>query len=227
MYPTVPMRRAGIRVSINATHTPDQIETLVDGLARHLGAVLEEEGVTREDLDALFAKAVVSHLGTAPASTPASTPASDAAPPPEDAHRRLVSGIQLTAFKLQVDHHRTIAAVDRDEWNRLLAAPARAAGSPSRRSSGCCIRATRVEHNWLFDYVIVRDAAGQPLCATYFTTGLQKDDFLMRDEVSRAVESRRKDEPYFLTSRVVMMGSALSEGNHLYLDARRRVAPGA
>jgi hypothetical protein len=66
--------------------------------------------------------------------------------------------------------------------------------------------------------VIVRDAGGRPVAATHFTTGLQKDDFLMRDEVSREVELRRAADPYFLTSRMVMCGSTFSEGDHLYLD---------
>jgi hypothetical protein len=74
------------------------------------------------------------------------------------------------------------------------------------------------EHNWTFLYVIVKDLAGTPVAVTFFTTSLAKDDFLMRDEVSRVVEERRKDDPYFLTSTVVAMGSMLSEGNHLWID---------
>ena len=39
--------------------------------------------------------------------------------------------------------------------------------------------------------------------------------------VSREVERRRTDDPYYLTSTMVAMGSLLSEGDHLYLDRSR------
>lgn len=76
----------------------------------------------------------------------------------------------------------------------------------------------RPEHRWSFDYVIVRDPAGRALGATVFTTSLQKDDMLMRSRISDAVEERRADDPYFLTSLVTQSGSGMSEGDHVYLD---------
>jgi hypothetical protein len=47
---------------------------------------------------------------------------------------------------------------------------------------------------------------------------LCKDDMLMREEVSQRVEERRKDDPYFLSSKALLLGTLLSEGNHLYMD---------
>jgi len=76
----------------------------------------------------------------------------------------------------------------------------------------------RPEYNWRFRYVIVRNSNGTPVAATFFTVMLNKDDMLMRDSVSQAVERFRESDPYFLTSEIVSMGSGFSEGNHLYLD---------
>jgi hypothetical protein len=76
----------------------------------------------------------------------------------------------------------------------------------------------RSEHRWDFDYVAVRDARGRPIAMTALCTALQKDDMLMRAKVSEAVERVRVRDPYFLTSRVTVTGSNLSEGRHLYLD---------
>jgi len=66
----------------------------------------------------------------------------------------------------------------------------------------------------------VRDpaAGGRPVAATFFTTAMWKDDMLAAAHVSAEVERRRADDPYYLTSRMVAMGSLLSEGDHLYLD---------
>src|SRR5205085_5895032 len=74
------------------------------------------------------------------------------------------------------------------------------------------------EHRWTFNYWLVRDGAGRPVAATFFTTALWKDDMLSAPEVSVEVERMRADDPYYLTSTMVTMGSLLTEGNHLYLD---------
>lgn len=208
MFPTVPMRRAGLRASINANHSPADIERLVSSLAAHVPAVLEEEGVSRDEIDALFARSVVSQLGAEiePAGRlpQRSTPMSQ---------RSLA-----LAAGLRVEHVRSIREVDGAEWDRLLGSVGTCSHASMIAVESLYAGAARPEHDWAFDYVIVRDASGRPIAATHFTTTLQKDDFLMRDEVSRAVEARRAADPYFLTSRVVMCGSTFSEGDHLYLD---------
>jgi predicted N-acyltransferase len=78
--------------------------------------------------------------------------------------------------------------------------------------------ASEPEHDWQFLYVLIRDQAGRVVAAAPFSVALCKDDMLMRDEVSKRVEERRKQDPYFLSSRALMLGTLLSEGNHLYLD---------
>jgi hypothetical protein len=81
------------------------------------------------------------------------------------------------------------------------------------------------EHNWEFHYLTVRASNGEPAAMTFFTTSLAKDDMLMREQVSTAVEARRRDDKYFLTSLVVSMGSGFSEGNHLFVDRGRPWRP--
>ncbi len=203
MFPTVPMRRAGIRVAINANHAPADVERMVEALARHVPAVLAAEGVSREEVDALFARSVVSHLG---------------AEAPPRAELRLARCAPAAPTGLRVEHRRTIRDIDPAQWDPLVGSVGTCSHASMVAIESLYQGGARPEHAWSFDYVIVRSAAGRPVAATHFTTGLQKDDFLMRDEVSRAVERRRAGDPYFLTSRVVMCGSSLSEGDHLYLD---------
>jgi 7-keto-8-aminopelargonate synthetase-like enzyme len=212
MYPTVPMRRAGIRLSINANHTFSEIERAVTALARHVPAVLSEEQMSREELDTLFAKTVVSHLGRTPTLPP---PSRSSIPPTVRKPRPVTSE---AALDLGVEWKRTIDQVDRETWNRLMGTRGTSSWDSLRAIEALFSEQPLAEHNWAFDYVIIRDASGKPVAATYFTTSLQKDDFLMRQEVSKAVEERRRDDPYFLSSRVVMTGSAFSEGDHLYVD---------
>ena len=64
----------------------------------------------------------------------------------------------------------------------------------------------------------MRDRAGKPVLATFFTAALWKDDMLASAEVSELVERRRAEDPYYLTSTTFAMGSLLTEGDHLYLN---------
>ncbi len=207
MFPTVPMRRAGVRVAINANHSHEDIDRMVDSLARHIPAVLAEEGVTSEQIDALFARSVVGEHSPEPALRApigVGRAASSSRPPPSE--------------RLQVEQKNSIHEIDAAEWDGLLGAVGTCSHASMIAVEELYRSGAKPEHRWVFDYVIVRDAAGRAIAATHFTTALQKDDFLMRDEVSRAVEQRRVRDPYLLTSRVVMCGSTMSEGNHLYLD---------
>ncbi|MFO0758428.1 MAG: aminotransferase class I/II-fold pyridoxal phosphate-dependent enzyme [Byssovorax sp.] len=210
MFPTVPMRRAGVRIAVNANHTPEDIERMTASLARHVPAVLAEEGVSRERIDELFARAVVGERRSM-------------RPPPGAqviALRASVRPAPITpaAPVLRVEHARSIDEIDPAEWDGMLGTVGTCSHASMVAVEALYRRGLRPEHAWEFDYVIVRDAAGRPIAATHFTTSLQKDDFLMREEVSRAVELRRREDPYLLCSRVVMCGSTFSEGNHLYLD---------
>lgn len=190
VYPTVPMKRAGIRFTITAAHSFAELDHAIDRLAVHLPAVLEEEGVSGAALAAMFDQAL-----------------------PEEARR------SHTASLLTVETADTIHAVDRDSWDGALGTSANCSwdamaalepvfGDPNAAP----------EHRWKFRYVVVRDATRRVVAATFLTTLLQKDDMLSREEVSREVEARRADDPYYLTSTVVQLGCNVSEGNHLYLD---------
>ena len=111
---------------------------------------------------------------------------------------------------------------------------ARAAPSTSPRcapwrpssATGGAGGAGQTEDAWDFTYLVVRDADGTPVAATFFTTALWKDDMLSPADVSREVERRRKEaaDPWFLTSPMIGMGSLLTEGDHLYLDRSARLA---
>lgn len=219
IYPSVPMHTAGIRLSLTAEHSLADVRRVTEELARAIPAAMALENLSREELDRAFAGAIPeeSLRGDAYRQRSASgryvalsyaTEAAQPRPPPprEPAGARL--SVQVT---------RTIRDIDRALWDELL-------GSRACSSWDALLTAELLfrdhpapEHNWSQLYVVVRDEAGVVLAATYFTVMLNKDDMLMRTEVSSAIEAHRRSEPYFLTSLVVCMGSGLSEGSHLYL----------
>lgn len=207
MFPSVPMKRSGIRFSVTVGHSFDELTRAVDLLGRIVPEVLAEEKVSRDEIDAIFAGAV-------PEESLVSAGRRGAAP------LRVLrpDASPETPVVLSVDVRTSIHEVDRDEWNHMFGGVGSCSWDAQRLAEEVFRAQDRPEYNWDFRYVIVRDGAGHPVAATFFSTCLSKDDMLMRDEVSKAVELRRKDDPYFLTSLVVGMGSGFSEGNHLYLD---------
>tara|TARA_R110002074_G_scaffold61079_1_gene147775 strand:- start:73 stop:1287 length:1215 start_codon:yes stop_codon:yes gene_type:complete len=74
------------------------------------------------------------------------------------------------------------------------------------------------EHNWTFHYLIVYDQDHNPILATFLTVGLWKDDMLAKVSASKIIEQERKTNPYYLTSKVLSIGSLFTEGNHLFID---------
>ncbi len=171
MFPAVPMKQAGVRMTLTLHHTPADIRRLVETLARHVPSALERPG-------------------RGPA--------------------------------LRLEHHRSVSALDAAEWDALLGergtfgvAGLRFLEDAFGGSGG------RTEDTWEFHYYLVRDDAGIPVLATFFTAAQWKDDMLSGAAVSRLIEERRTEDPYYLTSPTFGMGSLLTEGDHLYLDSNR------
>ena len=213
VYPSVPMKRAGVRFSVNTAHSLEDIEGALSAMARVLPEVLEEEKVSASTLDALFATAVPEEARRSEAyravqlSDVYTVETTDARP------AQPAESVQLT-----LEHYRSIDDLDTEEWDRLLGEVGSCSAEAQRIAERAFADHSHDEYNWDFHYLIVRTPDGRPVAATFFSTALSKDDMLMRDEISQAVESRRTSDPYFLTSKIVTMGSGFSEGNHLYLD---------
>jgi len=180
-FPAVPMKHAGVRMTITLHHTFDDIRGLVASLAEHVPAALERAG--------------------------------------EAAKRRHAKIVGEHGPALAIEHYTTADALNEAEWDSLLGGRGtftvdglrfleRAFGRPGERP----------EDEWAFHYYVVRNRAGKPVLATFFTAALWKDDMLSAAEVSSLVEARRAEDPYYLTSMTFAMGSLLTEGDHLYLD---------
>ena len=202
--PAVAAKRSGARITLTTHHTDEDIAGLVDALADALPRALADEGDSVTTLQRAFHR----QLAGRPVLSPSTAPAAASGP--------------LVLEPLVLEHHTTIAAIDRDEWDAMLGG--RGAfdwqGLHAMEDTFANVRDLQPEHRWRFHYWIVRDpaAAGRPIAATFFTTALWKDDMLAAPHVSAEIERRRADDPRYLTSTMVAMGSLLTEGDHLYLD---------
>ncbi|WP_224241951.1 bifunctional aminotransferase class I/II-fold pyridoxal phosphate-dependent enzyme/GNAT family N-acetyltransferase [Hyalangium gracile] len=226
VYPTVPMRRGGIRLSLTANHTAEDVTRVIERLGVHIPAVLAEEGWTVDNLDEEFRNALPGRgrMGTrvrAPlqeliqrliVEQQPSEPEPAAAPLP--AVRRPTESVE----GLEVERFTSIWQIDKALWNSMLGTVGFVSWDSLMMQEQVFTDTDEPENSWKFLYVLVRDRTGRVLAAAPFTVALCKDDMLMREEVSERVEERRKKDPYFLSSRSLLLGTLLSEGNHLYLN---------
>ncbi len=74
------------------------------------------------------------------------------------------------------------------------------------------------EENWSFYYFIIKDNTDKVVLATFFTGGIFKDDLVSPPEISAQIERKRETSPYYLCSKTLMMGSLITEGDHLIVD---------
>ncbi len=179
-FPAVPMKHAGVRMTLTLHHRPDDIRELVGALARRVPEALARGG--------------------------------------ESARRRAATVAGAAPPALTLTHHRSAAALDASEWDALLGDRGTFTAEGLKFLERAFAGGGRPEDEWAFHYYVVRDRAGRPVLATFFTAALWKDDMLASAEVSRLVEQRRAHDPYYLTSLTFGMGSLLTEGDHLYLD---------
>jgi len=202
-FPAAPIRRSGGRFLLTRHHRFEDIEKLVSAVAKHWEPSIRDAGTTPEKVCLAF--------GMEP-------------PVARNKNRKNIrrpiaseKGEASGEVSLYLESSDSIDKLNRREWDRLLG------------DRGCLgSRALSVyesvfgphadpENRWEFRYYIVRDQDGEPVLATFFTRALWKADMLSSAEVSRKVEQRRQDEPFYLAQRVFAMGCLLSEGDHLWL----------
>jgi len=194
-FPAVGSRRAGVRFTITRHQTEGDIRRALEAMAEVLPEALATAGLERADVDRAF--------GLAPTT------------------RRPAAGSPAPTTQLSLRHERSIMNLDAQEWDACLGGRGVFDAATLGLFETTFGPHQPPESRWDFHYFVVRDADGHIVLATFFTEALWKDDLLSESRVSQEVERRRSDDPYFLTSRTLSMGTLLSEGDHLYLDRSR------
>lgn len=197
IFPAVPMKNTGIRFTITRLHTFGQIEEMIRTMSEELSKALAEEGVTYDDIYKAFK-----------------------IPSPEQRLIDLeVTSVINQALSLKMHHYQSIHDIPKDEWDRLFANKGTFDWNGLALLENTFSDNDVPENNWKFDYFIIKDLlTGQPVVATFTSTSLWKDDMLSPAGISKAVEDARRNDPYYLTSKVISTGSLLTEGEHVFIN---------
>lgn len=217
-YPTVPLKRAGLRLTVTATHTPAEIRQGIETIAHHLPRVLDEFGIDRGSLDSLFARAIPAEArGTAllgSGAGPRRHPTSPAAQGQgSGTAARLTAGLTVDVYPSVAE---ACAAIGRTTWDAAMAHRGLSSHDTLAATAAVCRAPGPREHVWSQYALVARAPNGAVAGLTYATRALAKDDMFMRAEVSQALEAHRAaHDPYFCTSDTLTLGSPFSEGEHI------------
>ncbi|RTZ03592.1 aminotransferase class I/II-fold pyridoxal phosphate-dependent enzyme [Flavobacterium bomense] len=196
IYPAVPIKNTGIRITLSRHNQKEEIKALVEAMEYHFPIALEESGNSQHKVNKAFG--IVETISTV--------------------------GNLEPKKNLVLQYEVSIEKINKQNWNELL-------GKQSTFDwDGLCFLENAFtnpnypENNWDFHYYIIKDKKGIPVLATFFTYGLWKDDMLAPESISLQLEEKRKQNPLYLTSKVLGMGSLFTEGNHCYINKTHPLA---
>jgi len=200
IFPAVPETCTGVRFTLNNHLTYQDLDKLAKAFAKHHPLALAEEGRTLKDIYIAFRKFTdfEKRLGSLEIVNPEILKKDD-------------------TNKLELKSSNTIKDFDKEVWNKLLADRGAFDYDSLILLEESFSKNIEPENNWKFFYYMVFES-NKPVLATFFTSFINKDDAVAPEDVSRKIEEIRKRDPYYLTSKALMMGSMLTNGDHLYLD---------
>jgi len=200
IFPAVPETCTGIRFTITNHILEEDIEHLAKSIAYHLPKALSEEDRTMKDIYKAFKKYTdfESRFGPADSFIPID--------------------FKFESESLTVAKFNSIRQLSKQEWNKKLGDNGSFEYDNILLLEEAFSNNDKLENNWKFFYYQVNDLKGENIITTFFTKALSKDDMLEPKKVSEYIEEKRRSDPYFLCSTYFMMGSLLTNGNHLYIN---------
>lgn len=187
LFPAVPSKNTGLRTTISRHNQKQEMEMLVNALHKLYPKVMQATGNNMERLGNAF----------------------------KMNFKSLKKGERSSSN--EIIQKRSITEMDRKEWNNYFHSQGILDWEGFKFLEECFQNNPLPEHNWEFYYLQIRSQAGELLVLGAFTISRWKDDLLTKSGISREIEKKRETDKYFLTSKVLSLGSLFSDGLPLYL----------
>ena len=192
IFPAVSMTKSGVRICININHSLNDIRNMLLSLKRNYDLVLKETDMTLEKVLKAF----------------------KISPPKTTGH-------QITSTSnngLKIETVTDVCQIRQEEWDAMFKYRGSFSHEGIQFLQNTYSNNERDEDNWEFYFILIRDKDHNIVLATFLTHCLLKEDIFAHKETSRKIEETRLSDPHFLISKCLLMGSQLTEGNHLYID---------
>ncbi len=193
LFPAVSMRKAGIRFCINVKNTKQQINDMLESLAKNYPLALKESNVMLESVYKSFNLRAEDFV-------------------PEGLKK------EESSSKLKLVVHNTIMKVNKDKWDHFLGDNGSFDWNALKMYEETFTGNPKKEDNWSFYYFEVLDEKNTTVLLTFFTKAWCKDDIFKNAEISEEIELIRQNDSYYLCTESLMMGTLVTEGQHIYFN---------
>lgn len=195
-FPVVANDKSGLRFTLTRHNTKDDIDGLVQAMAYHLPKAIEEEG------DSI--KRVYNDFGF------------------NFEQKKEIE--EKSEFGLKIFEYDTIKEINQEEWDAMFENRGTISYEGLLCNEEIFSNNSKLEENWDFQYLIIKDYENKIVFSTFFTIALYKDDMLTLEIVSSELEEIRKKNPYYLTTKTLAMGALFSEGDYIYFDNNHKLS---
>ena len=192
IFPAVPVKNTGVRITISRHNQKEEIKGLVEAMEYHFPKALEDTQTNPHRVFQAFKLIPKSKIK--------------------------YTEVDIANSNLTIKLEDTILKIDKELWNGLLGNKGVFDWEGLKFLEQVFSNNILKEHNWQFKYLIIYDQEKHPILATFFSISIWKDDMLANVGASKSIEMERKSNPYYLTSKVLSLGSLFTEGDHLFLD---------
>jgi len=195
IFPAVPVKNTGVRITISTHNELEDITGLVDALTKNYNLALKHTNTSLSRVRRAFKL--------------------------PDAHSSVHLDTSKYTGRFQVNLKSTITSIDKNLWNTYMGGKSIYDWEGLKLLEESFSGNEDQENNWDFRYLIIQHNE-EPVLMTFLTSSLWKDDIFSKKEVSAYLEKERKMDPYYLTSKVLSLGSLITEGDHLYIDFKNQ-----
>lgn len=193
-FPAVSESCTGIRFTITLNHTRKDIEKLVQTIAKNYPLALNEENVSTNDVRKAFRKV------------------------PSFPKDIIDVKKKVNTESLKLNYSRSISSFDYLNWNKRYEESPLMSASFLKKLESIFDNHSLPENNWKFHYFEILDPNKHVVLSTFFTQVWAKEDLLSPKHVSSKIEAQRTTDKYLFTAEVLLMGTLVTEGNHLKID---------
>lgn len=193
-FPAVPMKKGGIRFMINDQLNFQQIDEMLVALQREYVLGLEETGSSLE------AVAITFKLS------------------PIEIDIKKKQPIKFINPNLSIQIFRSINAIPAVDWDQYFKNNGNLSHSNLSHIETIFSQQKKAENNWKFYYVVIKDTQNNVVLMSSYTCALLKDDMFSDADTSASIEQKRKQTPYYLSSKNVISGSMVTKGEPIYFD---------
>lgn len=196
IYPAVPIKNTGIRITLSAHNQKEDIKALADAIEYHFPKAMEETNNSLMKIHQAFG-----------------------------IHTKSATSSKLQKHsELRIEEKNTIKAIDANQWNELIGTQNLLDYEGMLYLESCFSTNKDLTNQFDFYYYTIRDQNDEVILMTFFTFGIWKDDMLATESVSLQLEEIRKTNPMYLTSKVLSMGCLFTEGKHYYDNPKHPLA---